>query len=156
MDTSALALRLTVLLSLALTAFLALNTTSAFAAGFTRQLPASGTTSLAGAGFAAAAGIQGPEFGAVPPAITDPSLSARARKGAAASGAKKAKSNPELNLSFDGLSHFDQRTANGGNQFAVEPAQPGLCAGNGYVLDTVQSALRVYDASGNPSRVRSI
>jgi hypothetical protein len=57
---------------------------------------------------------------------------------------------PELVLSFHGLDHFDTRTANGGNQFSNEPPDQGLCAGNGFILETVNSVLRVFDTSGNP------
>ncbi len=62
---------------------------------------------------------------------------------------KKAKSNPILNLSFDGLNHRNQRLANGGKQFSVEPPDQGLCAGNGFVMEAVNDVLRVFDTSGN-------
>jgi hypothetical protein len=65
-------------------------------------------------------------------------------------GNARAKSNPELTLSFDGLNFVDQRFANGGNQFSVEPPDQGLCAGNGFVLESVNDVLRVFDTSGNP------
>jgi len=61
-----------------------------------------------------------------------------------------ARSNPELFTSFNGLNIRDQRLANGGNQFTVEPPDQGLCAGNGYVMESVNDVLRVYDTSGNP------
>lgn len=67
--------------------------------------------------------------------------------GSPTSSGKKAKSNPELILSFEGVNHRDSRLAFGGNQFSGEPADQGLCAGNGYILETVNSALRVYDAN---------
>jgi hypothetical protein len=51
---------------------------------------------------------------------------------------------------FSGLSHIDQRTANGGNQFSIEPPDQGLCAGNGYVVETVNDVIRVFDTGGNP------
>jgi hypothetical protein len=51
---------------------------------------------------------------------------------------------------FNGLSHVDQRTANSGNQFSLEPPDQGLCAGNGYVVETVNDVLRVFDTNGNP------
>ncbi len=71
--------------------------------------------------------------------------------GSPTSSGKKAKSNPEVNLSFEGVNHRDSRLAFGGNQFSGEPADQGLCVGNGYILETVNSALRVYDAgSGAP------
>jgi hypothetical protein len=61
-----------------------------------------------------------------------------------------AKSNPVFQLNFAGLDHRDQRLANGGNQFSLEPPDQGLCAGNGYVLESVNDALRVFDTSGHP------
>jgi hypothetical protein len=61
----------------------------------------------------------------------------------------KPKSNPSFALSFDGLNHFDQRFANGGNQFSIEPPDQGLCVGNGYVLETVNDVLQIFDSKGN-------
>jgi hypothetical protein len=69
--------------------------------------------------------------------------------GLAATPAARAKSNPQVNLSFKGLNFFDQRFANGGNQFSVEPPDQGLCAGNGFVLETVNDVLSIYDTAGN-------
>ena len=55
-----------------------------------------------------------------------------------------AGSNPELELSVDGLNHRDQRLANGGNQFSLEPPDQALCVGNGFVRGGgANSALRV-------------
>jgi hypothetical protein len=51
----------------------------------------------------------------------------------------------DLAQSFQGINHYQQRTANGGNQFSLEPPDQGLCVGNGYVMETVNDALRVYD-----------
>ncbi|HET9552938.1 MAG TPA: hypothetical protein VFP50_08230 [Anaeromyxobacteraceae bacterium] len=56
----------------------------------------------------------------------------------------------EVQVSFDGLDHRDTRLANRGNQFSLEPPDQGLCVGNGFVLETVNSALRVFDATGAP------
>ena len=67
--------------------------------------------------------------------------------GSPTSSGKKAKSNPEVNLSFEGLNHRDSRLAFGGNQFSGEPADQGVCVGNGYILETVNSALQAYNAS---------
>lgn len=61
----------------------------------------------------------------------------------------KPKSNPALSIHFQGLNFHDQRFANGGNQFSVEPPDQGLCAGNGFVLETVNDVLQVYDPAGN-------
>jgi hypothetical protein len=61
----------------------------------------------------------------------------------------KPKSNPVLGTNFQGLNFHDQRFANGGNQFSVEPPDQGLCAGNGFVVETVNDVLQVYDTAGN-------
>ena len=53
-----------------------------------------------------------------------------------------------LNTSFDGLNFFDQRFANGGNQFSVEPPDQGLCVGNGKVVEVVNDVYQVFDTSG--------
>ena len=62
----------------------------------------------------------------------------------------KPKSHPALGTHFQGLNFHDQRFANGGNQFSVEPPDQGLCAGNGFVLETVNDVLQVYDTAGHP------
>jgi hypothetical protein len=57
-------------------------------------------------------------------------------------------SSPNTNLSIDGLNHADQRLAGTGKftntQFSVEPPDQGLCIGNGFVVEAVNSALAVY------------
>jgi len=68
--------------------------------------------------------------------------------GSAQSG-KKAKSNPEINVAFDGLNFRQQRLANNGNQFSVEPPDQGLCAGNGFVVESANDVLNIFDGSGN-------
>ena len=50
--------------------------------------------------------------------------------------------------SVPGLNHRDQRLANNGNQFSLEPPDQALCAGNGFVVEAVNSAIRVHDRSG--------
>ncbi len=49
---------------------------------------------------------------------------------------------------FNGLSHFDSRTASGGNQFSLEPPDQGLCVGNGFVLETINDVMAVYHTNG--------
>src|ERR1700757_577233 len=51
-------------------------------------------------------------------------------------------------IGFPGLDHYDQRFANNGNQFSLEPPDQGLCVGNGFVLEAVNLALAVYSPSG--------
>ena len=63
-------------------------------------------------------------------------------------GNAKAKSNPEIVTSFDGLNFFNQRFSNKGNQFSVEPPDQALCAGNGFVLESVNDVLNVYGSDG--------
>ncbi|MEW5833856.1 MAG: hypothetical protein AB1832_02220 [Pseudomonadota bacterium] len=62
---------------------------------------------------------------------------------------QRAKSNPQLQGGFDGLNFYDQRYANGGNQFSVEPPDQGLCAGNGFVVESVNDVLAIYDTAGH-------
>ena len=61
----------------------------------------------------------------------------------------KPKSNPVLDIHFQGLNFHDQRFANGGNQFSVEPPDQGLCAGNGFVVESANDVIQVYDTAGN-------
>jgi hypothetical protein len=53
-----------------------------------------------------------------------------------------------LGVNFDGLNLADERTADGGNQFTVEPPDQGLCVGNGYILEAVNEAFQVYRTDG--------
>jgi hypothetical protein len=61
-----------------------------------------------------------------------------------------ASSNPELAASFDGLNHRQQRLANGGNQFSVEPPDQGLCANSQFEFESLNDVLQVYDQAGTP------
>ena len=56
--------------------------------------------------------------------------------------------NPQLRTSFDGLNSRDQRLANGGNQFSVEPPDQALCVANGRALESVNTVIRVRDLAG--------
>ena len=130
----------------------------------TRQIPSGGTTSIRGGALGNGA-LQQPEIrlgeeredeaaaraAARQAGVTGRSLSRglRGHAAAAIAGASVA-SNPQLLRSIDGLNHRDQRTANGGNQFSLEPPDQGLCVGNGFVLETVNDVLRVFDKAGNP------
>jgi hypothetical protein len=126
----------------------------------TRQIPAGGTTSIRSSP-EGADGLQQPELRPRPAAAGEAGSFNRPRPGfkngkfpkkpldaPTVQSSAVAGSNPELNLSFDGLNHRDQRLANGGNQFSLEPPDQGLCVGNGYVVEVVNSVLRVRDTSG--------
>ena len=75
---------------------------------------------------------------------------AKTGHGKSISSSAKAKSNPTLGTHFQGLNLFDQRFANNGNQFTVEPPDQGLCAGNGFVLESVNDVIQVYNTAGTP------
>src|SRR6476619_6486720 len=70
-------------------------------------------------------------------------------QGPQVTGNGKAKSNPEIVTSFDGLNFFNQRFANNGNQFSIEPPDQALCAGNGFVLESVNDVLNIYGTDGS-------
>jgi hypothetical protein len=80
--------------------------------------------------------------------IVDRSLSTGAGHGASAKSTAKAKSNPTFNIGFEGLNHYQQRYARGGNQFSLEPPDQGLCVGNGYVVEPVNDVINVFNTSG--------
>lgn len=65
-------------------------------------------------------------------------------------GSNVVSSNPGLFVSFEGLNHRDQRLANNGNQFSIEPPDQGLCVGNGFVMETINDVIQVYDTAGTP------
>jgi hypothetical protein len=126
---------------------------------FTRQIPSGGTSSFAPSSSDGTDGLQWPEFAGATdnnagPAPYNGSILNRSNSqgnshGVSANSGKKAKSNPQLNLSFNGLNFRQQRLANGGNQFSVEPPDQGLCVGNGFVMESVNDVLNVYDSSGH-------
>jgi hypothetical protein len=150
---------------------LAPTATAAAAPGpVTRTITAAGTASFASAGVTGSgdfvgleanpavgpkggeiAGGQEADGGAASPdsTIVDRSFSRRGGRGGQDGGRGETKDSPELKASFDGLNHRAQRTANGGNQFSLEPPDQGLCAGNGFVMESVNDALAVYDQAGN-------
>ncbi|HET7173058.1 MAG TPA: hypothetical protein VFI30_02130 [Nocardioidaceae bacterium] len=49
---------------------------------------------------------------------------------------------------WSGLTMKDQRTANGGNSFSLEPPDQGLCVGNGYVIEAVNNVFSISTTSG--------
>src|SRR6266508_2587981 len=79
------------------------------------------------------------------------SLSEGAGQGASVTSGKKAKSNPTFNFGFEGLNHYQQRFARGGNQFSLEPPDQGLCVGNGYVVETVNDVLNIFSPATGAS-----
>jgi hypothetical protein len=78
----------------------------------------------------------------------DRSLSKGSGSAIVAATAKKAKSNPQVNTSFEGLNFYQQRYARGGNQFSVEPPDQAMCVGNGYVVEAVNDVVNMFNYSG--------
>jgi hypothetical protein len=125
----------------------------------TRQIPAAGTATFTNSsqGF----NTNGPEL--------DPALSTDADSGndatgrvainrsvakpgkvgnVQAPGQQRGKSNPVIDQSIDGLNFFQERFADNGNQFSVEPPDQGLCAGAGFVVESTNDVLRVFNTNG--------
>ena len=129
--------------------------------GTTRLLVSGGTTSIRNVG-EGADGLSYPEFpgqpegdkgGAKPPPVNrSKSRGKSPKKGPltapVVASSAVAGTNSGLNLSIDGLNLRNQRLANGGKQFTVEPPDQALCVGGGYVLESVNDVLRVYTAGG--------
>jgi hypothetical protein len=119
--------------------------------GFTRQI-ASGGTAVFTAGPTGVDGLQDPE---IAPADGDlgPNRSGSVNLPSSSVGpgnSPHAKSNPALGTHFDALNFRQQRLANGGNQFSVEPPDQGMCVGNGFIMESVNDVLRVYGKDGTP------
>jgi hypothetical protein len=156
------------LIALGASVMLLLTTMAPFVAaadpgsGGTRLIPAGGTTTIRGS-TAGTSSVQQPELrpgaaedeGGVDvnrprPGFKNGKFPKKPLDAPVVKSSKVAGSNPELALSVDGLNHFEQRyVANGGNQFSLEPPDQGLCVGNGYVVETVNSVIRVWDTSGH-------
>jgi hypothetical protein len=143
----------------------ALQATPAAADGGTRLIANGGSAVLVSRPFGPEGGVQPPEF---PPTDIDAAREGdqgsdvQLRRGAgpstnvantsAVQPVPSTPSKPAANVrtSFDGLNLRQQRLANGGNQFTVEPPDQGLCVGNGFVVETINDVFRVFDTSGNP------
>jgi hypothetical protein len=82
-----------------------------------------------------------------------PAAAAPAAGGPTAANATPLSASPaaplaaETLVDFNGVSSRDSATTNFGAEF--EPPDQGLCVGNGFVVEMVNSAYSVYDTSGN-------
>jgi hypothetical protein len=125
-------------------------------ASTTRMISGGGVTFFAptAQGSDTGAGVQTPEIRPSTEAPGGPAGPDVVAGGAAAEGTGDSggggRTVANMSLTFQGLYHRQQRFANGGNQFSVEPPDQGLCAGNGFVLETVNDVMRVFDTAGNP------
>jgi hypothetical protein len=128
----------------------------------TRQIAAAGVTSMRNTTLGNVIGVQFPEIrnqpagaaSVVAPKAPSSPVNRSVSSGKVAIGNVAGESgrgggNTGQVLSFDGLNHRAQRLANGGNQFSLEPPDQGLCAGNGFVLETVNDVMQVYSTSGH-------
>jgi hypothetical protein len=129
-------------------------------AGVTRQIPLAGTGGPETGDFESGTPVTDAEFpgqaddeegaNAYSGEIIDRSLSSgHGSNGVSVNSGKKAKSNPTFKLGFEGLNHYQQRYARGGNQFSLEPPDQGLCVGNGFVVEAVNDVLNVFNTSGD-------
>jgi hypothetical protein len=122
--------------------------------GGTRQIPSGGTTAIRATAEGAGA-ISTPEFAADPdsgkgePTVKPVSSSIFPEAPLPTprvKGSRLAPTNPEVIASVNGLNHRNQRLANGSNQFSVEPPDQALCVGNGFVVESVNSVLQVFNS----------
>ena len=89
----------------------------------------------------------GPELAPVP--LQDNPLPVSAAGTAVAGTAPVSNRSPEDVVGAPGLNHHDERTADGGNQFSLEPPDQGLCVGSGFVMEAVNDAIQVRSAATN-------
>ena len=130
------------------------------AGGGTRAIPAGGTTSIRGSA-QGPDGLQQPELrpggergrragqrstGPVRGSRTASSRRSRSTRQVARRARSPARTRTS-SASVNGLTHRDQRLANGGNQFSLEPPDQALCVGNGFMVEAVNSVLRVRSAA---------
>jgi hypothetical protein len=139
---------------------LALAVTAAPAGAGSRPIISSGTGGFQPTQTGVDAGIQNPEFlpgeesgeGGAPPAGRKPpgqrAFPKHPLPAPVVTGSAVTTTNPGLGLSVNGINHRDQRLANGGNQFSLEPPDQGLCVAGGKVLESVNTALRVKSTTG--------
>ena len=99
---------------------------------------------------AAAAGVQSLRSAASKTRKVNRSIAKVQGSGESIAGEEPSSSNESLKASFDGLRMRDTRLADGGNSFSVEPPDQGLCVGNGFVVESVNDAIRVFDRKGKP------
>lgn len=100
-------------------------------------------------------GVQRPEFKIVPelgiPSAPKAALASRFAELAAVQTMPSLGIVPaSASFGFDGLTHLDQRMANGGNQFSVEPPSPSIATASGYIVEGVNNAIQVYTTAGVP------
>jgi hypothetical protein len=122
----------------------------------TAQLRFEGTTSIAGASGSAGQNTNAGalEFGpsldvnTTKPKITGSVSPARVPADHVPAPASNTITGANAVVGFNGITHLDQRLADNGNQFSLEPPDQGLAVGNGFVVEAVNNAIAVYDQTG--------
>ena len=91
-------------------------------------------------------GIQAPRRGG----LYQPTSSARAAAGLAVPTVTPSPVSGTSGAvhSFAGINAYQERHASSGNQFTFTPPDQGMCVGNGYVMESVNDAIGVYDKTG--------
>ena len=138
----------------------ATTSTTAAGPGDTRSIPAGGTTAIRSS-VAGGDGLQQPElrpprthqgeadsFNRARPGFNNGVFPKKPLDAPIVASSSLAGSNPDVLASVNGLTHRDQRLANGGNQFSLEPPDQALCVGNGFVVEATNSVLRVRNTAG--------
>lgn len=113
-------------------------------------LKASGSLRAAPNGVAAEVNPNAPRLLMQPPASFRINGSAAATTSVAPLMTPMAISPATTAFHVDGITNADQRHANNGNQFSIEPPSQGLAVANGFILEAVNNAIQVYDLTGAP------
>ncbi len=116
---------------------------------FTRLIPSGGTAAF-GPTSSGIEGLQFPEIRSQPSNDAGPAPFTGTIDRRSGKSDRMARGNPELEKSFNGITQREHRLASNGNQFTFEPPDQGLCVGGGFVMESVNAALRVYDTAGSP------
>jgi hypothetical protein len=127
-----------------------------------RMISSGGTAKMVSRASGPDAGVQAPEFAMSPDQAREGAAgsSVQLRQGAGPSPgitaegvqvniSQNVRSGTGVRTGFDGLNFRQQRLANGGKQFSVEPPDQSMCIGNGFVVESVNDVLQVFDTSGN-------
>lgn len=81
------------------------------------------------------------------PSFSSAQAAGRASQAQAASQAMDNGNSPSILSNFDGVSSLDSGVTNFGAEF--EPPDQGLCVGNGFVVEPVNSAFTIYRRNGS-------
>ncbi len=129
------------------------------ASGVTRQIALAGTGSPSAGDFVPSDGSfdRATEFRAVESEASPAPFTGRIDRTLSTGGEGRGEDgqsgngdngNARVATSFEGLNHYQQRYARGGNQFSLEPPDQALCVGNGFVVEAVNDVMNVFNYAG--------